>query len=66
MANILLVKIILVMEKSLVNVSKVVIDNIYRYTQLISRGHSPLDQHLKGILQWRPSNPIRMRNYMDV
>ena len=29
------------------------------------RNHKPLDQHLKGILQWRPSNPIRKMNYMD-
>ena len=29
------------------------------------RGHSPLDEHLKGILQWRPSNPTKKMNYMD-
>ena len=36
-----------------------------KYLDLHPRGHSPLDQHLKGILQWRPSNPIRKMNYMD-
>ena len=35
------------------------------YLDLHPRGHSPLDQHLKGILQWRRSNPIRKMNYMD-
>ena len=37
-----------------------------KYLDLHPKGHSPLDQHLKGILQWRPSNPIRKMNYMDV
>ena len=36
-----------------------------KYLDLHPKGHSPLDQHLKGILQWRPSNPIRKMNYMD-
>ena len=35
------------------------------YLDLHPRGHSPLDVHLQGILQWRPSNPIRKMNYMD-
>ena len=37
-----------------------------RYLDLHPRNHQPLDQYLKGILQWRPSNPIRKMNYMDV
>ena len=36
-----------------------------RYLDLHTRNHQPLDQYLKGILQWRPSNPIRKMNYMD-
>ena len=36
-----------------------------KYLGLNPRGRSPLDQYLKGILQWRPSNPIRKLNYMD-
>ena len=35
------------------------------YLDLNPRGHSPLDVHLQGILQWRPSNPTRKMNYMD-
>ena len=27
------------------------------------KGHKPLDQYLKGILQLRPSNPLRNLNY---
>ena len=27
------------------------------------KGYKPLDQYLKGILQWRPSNPIRKMNH---
>ncbi len=30
-----------------------------KYLDLKPRGRSPLDQYLKGILQWRPSNPIK-------
>ena len=36
-----------------------------KYLDLNPRGRSPLDQYLKRILKWRPSNPIRMMNYMD-
>ena len=36
-----------------------------KYLDLNLRGRSPLDQYLKGILQWRPSNPIRKMNHMD-
>ena len=36
-----------------------------RYLDLHPRNRQPLDQYLKGILQWRPSNPIRKINYMD-
>ena len=36
-----------------------------KYLDLHPRNHKPLDQYLKGILQWRPSNPIRKMNYMD-
>ena len=36
-----------------------------KYLDLNPRGRSPLDQYLKGILQWRPSNPIRKMKYMD-
>ena len=35
------------------------------YLDLNPRGHCPLDVHLQGILQWRPSNPTRKMNYMD-
>jgi|TARA_B000000557_G_C20571368_1_gene357380 hypothetical protein len=34
-----------------------------QYLDLNPRGRTPLDQYLKGILQWRPSNPIRKINY---
>ena len=37
-----------------------------KFLHLHTRGHSPLDQHLKGILKWRPSNAISKMNYMDV
>ena len=37
-----------------------------KYIDLHPRNHKPLDQYLKGILQWRPSNPIRSMTYMDV
>jgi len=30
-----------------------------------SKAHSTIDKYFKGILQWRPSNPIRKMNYMD-
>ena len=36
-----------------------------KYLDLHPRNHKPLDQYLKGILQWRPSNPIRKMKYMD-
>ena len=36
-----------------------------KYLDLHPRGRSPLDQYLKGILQWRPSNPIRKMKYVD-
>ena len=35
------------------------------YLDLKPRGHCPLDIHLQGILQWRPSNPTRKMNHMD-
>ena len=34
-----------------------------KYLDLNPRGRTPIDQYLKGILQWRPSNPIRKINY---
>ena len=34
-----------------------------KYLDLHPKGYKPLDQYLKGILQWRPSNPIRKINY---
>ena len=34
-----------------------------KYIDLHPKGYKPLDQYLKGILQWRPSNPIRKINY---
>ena len=36
-----------------------------RYLDLHPRNHKSLDQYLKGILQWRPSNPIRKMKYLD-
>ena len=33
------------------------------YLDLHPRGYSPLDEYLRGILQWRPSYPIRKMNY---
>ena len=36
-----------------------------RYLDLNPRNHKPLDQYLKGILQWRPSNPIRKIKYLE-
>ena len=36
-----------------------------KYLDLHPRAYSSLDQHLKGILQWRLSDPIRKMNYMD-
>ena len=36
-----------------------------KYLDLRPGGHSPLYQHLKGIMQWRQSNPMRKMNYMD-
>ena len=36
-----------------------------KYLDLYPRGLSPLDKYLKGILQWRPSNPIRKMKYVD-
>ena len=34
-----------------------------KYLNLNPRGRTPLDQYLKVILQWRPSNPMRKINY---
>ena len=34
-----------------------------RYLDLHPKGYKPLDKYLIGILQWRPSNPIRKINY---
>ena len=36
-----------------------------KYLDLHPKGYKPLDQYLKGILQWRPSNPIRKINYFE-
>ncbi len=36
------------------------------YPDMHPRGHSQLDVYLKGILQWRPSNPISKMSYVDV
>tara|TARA_Y100001968_G_scaffold50058_1_gene40598 strand:+ start:614 stop:871 length:258 start_codon:yes stop_codon:yes gene_type:complete len=37
-----------------------------KYVNFHPRVHSLLDQYLKGILKWRPSNPIRKMKYMYV
>ena len=36
-----------------------------RYLDLHPKGYKPLDKYLIGILQWRPSNPIRKLNYLE-
>ena len=33
------------------------------YLDLYPTGHEPLDTHIMGIIQWRPSNPTREINH---